>query len=95
VKKTTMITTKIKAMLSKLKHISGRLTKVKTAGLTGTVCIFCIIVLLSLSHRTGISKNELLHQSHRCDCGEEKEEMNLLHAIPLLLLPALETADDN
>lgn len=82
-------------MLTKLKNISGRLIKVKAAQFTGIVCIFSIVVLLSFSQRGEISKSDLPHQPHRCDCGEEKEEMNLLHAIPLLLLPALETADDN
>ena len=69
--------------------------KIKAGRLIVTGCILCMVVLLSLTHRTSISNTALLNHSRGCDCSEEKEEMNLLHTIPLLLLPALETADSD
>jgi hypothetical protein len=70
-----------------------RTGKIKARQLVVGLSMLCIVISLSVVQRSSMRKHDMPKHSQTCKCIHEKQEINLLHAIPLLLLPALETSD--
>ena len=57
------------------------------------VSILFMMLALFITPSSQLRKFQLNNHSQDCGCKEEKNELNFLHAIPMLLLPALELSE--
>ena len=80
-------------MVSMLRSCNSGKRKVKAGQLVVSISTLCIIIALSVIQRSSIRKHDMLKHSQSCECIYENQDTNLLHAIPLLLFPALQMPD--
>ena len=80
-------------MVSMLRSCNSGKRKVKAGQLVVSISTLCIIIALSVIQRSSIRKHDMLKHSQSCECIHENQDTNLLHAIPLLLFPALGMPD--
>ena len=80
-------------MVSILSSCKSSIRKVKAGQVVVGLTVLCVVMYLSVMQRSSIKKHEMLKHTQSCKCIDDKQDINLLHAIPLLLFPALETSD--